>query len=212
MKARPYPWYYTVNDRPAMIDSLPDGGADCYVFDFASGDLVVERAYLSDTLPGSGKDVEQLTEEEFGRVPAWRCKDVLHRWAERVCLFPGGSPAQILEAVGVDRALVPNGTAMEMNPPPLGADKVMVSGSAAYIDVRLPEGPITRAHLDARFGTGSMVPRLGASHPQLVAYEVRVSADGVQGRCTVFAHFRHGTEDAAPASAVVLRGERAERS
>ena len=87
-----------------------------------------------------------------------------------------------------------------------------VNGRPAMIDLRLPEGPITRAHLDARFGTGSMVPRLGASHPQLVAYEVRVSADGVQGRCTGFAHFRHGTEDAAPASAVVLRGERAERS
>ena len=87
-----------------------------------------------------------------------------------------------------------------------------VNDRPAMIDLRLPEGPITRAHLDARFGTASMVPRLGASHPQLVAYEVRVSADGVQGRCTGFAHFRHGTEDAAPASAVVLRSERAERS
>jgi len=208
MTAKPYPWYYTVNDRPVMIEQLPDGGVDCLVFDVATGDFVVDREYLSYTLPGSGKDVEQLTEDEFARVVSSRCADVLQRWAERLCRSHGGSAAELIETLGLDRQLVQRGTVMELEPPPLGADKVMVSGGAlglAHVDVRLPEGALTRAHLDARFGAGRTLPRVGAHHPQVIAYDVTVA--GAPGRCTVFGHFRRGTNDAAPASAVVLRTE-----
>jgi hypothetical protein len=69
--AKPYPWYYAVNDRPVKIVLLPDGGADCLVFDFATGGFVPDRSYfarVSDT--GVGKDVDQLTEEEFETLVA----------------------------------------------------------------------------------------------------------------------------------------------
>lgn len=64
--SKPFPWYYAVNDRPVKIVMLPDGGADCLVFDWTSGAFVPDRSYfekVSDT--GIGKDVDQLTEPQF---------------------------------------------------------------------------------------------------------------------------------------------------
>lgn len=211
MTAKPYPWYYTVNDRPVMIDKLPDGGVDCLVFDFASGDFVVDRDYLSYTLPGSGKDVEQLDEAEFARVISARCADVLHRWAEKLCRTQGGAPAQLVQALGLppDRELVPRGGAMDLEPAPLGADRVIVTGGElglANIDVRFAEGALTRANLDARFGTGRALPRIAAHHPQMIAYDVAVS--GAPARCTVFGELRQGTGADAPVAGVMLRTER----
>ncbi len=68
MKKKPYPWYYAVNDRPVKIVRLPNGGADCLVFDFDTGGFTPDRAYLAYLVPGSGKDVDQLTEAEFERL------------------------------------------------------------------------------------------------------------------------------------------------
>jgi hypothetical protein len=68
---RPLPWYYAVNNRPVNIVQLPDGGADCLVFDFASGDFIPDRSYFSRiSETGIGKDVDQLTEAEFERLVA----------------------------------------------------------------------------------------------------------------------------------------------
>lgn len=64
--SKPYPWYYAVNDRPVKLVELPDGGLDALVYDFATGELVADRSYfarVSET--GIGKDVDQLTAEEF---------------------------------------------------------------------------------------------------------------------------------------------------
>lgn len=68
---KPFPWYYAVNDRPVQIVELPSGGADALIFDFATGGFVPDRSYfgrVSDT--GIGKDVDQLTAEEFHRLVA----------------------------------------------------------------------------------------------------------------------------------------------
>ena len=71
MTTKPYPWYYAVNDRPVKIVLLPDGGADCLVFDFTTGDFVPDRSYFSRTIEtGIGKDVDQFTEAEFNTLVA----------------------------------------------------------------------------------------------------------------------------------------------
>ncbi|MEO6457396.1 MAG: hypothetical protein ABIO92_03845 [Chloroflexia bacterium] len=68
---KPYPWYYAVNDRPVKIVLLPDGSADCLVFDFTTGGFIPDRSYLSRTLEvGIGKDVDQFTEAEFEQIVA----------------------------------------------------------------------------------------------------------------------------------------------
>lgn len=73
MALKPFPWYYAVNDRPVKIVLLPNGGADCLVFDFATGDFVIDRSYFARTTEtGIGKDVDQLTEEEFEHLVAWQ--------------------------------------------------------------------------------------------------------------------------------------------
>lgn len=210
MSDKPYPWYYTVNDRPVMIDRVEDGGIDCLVFDMTTGDFAPDRDYLTYTLPGSGKDVDQLTEDEFSAVVSRRSADVLRRWAEKLCATNRGTPAEIVAALGIgrDRETVARGSnVVELDPPPLGADKVMITGgepSAANIDVRFTPGPLTRAHLDTVFGAGSAVPRVSATHPQSIAYEVRSGS----GRCTVFGQFRQGSGPTDPVNAVVLRTER----
>jgi hypothetical protein len=72
---KPYPWYYAVNDRPVQIVALPDGGADCLVFDFDTGGFTPDRAYFAHVAPGSGKDVDALTAAEFERLVAARRAD-----------------------------------------------------------------------------------------------------------------------------------------
>ena len=69
--SKPYPWYYAVNDRPVKIVLLPDGSADCLVFDFTTGGFIPDRSYFSRTLEtGIGKDVDQFTEAEFEQIVA----------------------------------------------------------------------------------------------------------------------------------------------
>jgi hypothetical protein len=69
--AKPYPWYYAVNDRPVKIVQLPDGGTDALVFDFTTGSFIPDRSYLARVAEtGIGKDVDQLTEGEFQALVA----------------------------------------------------------------------------------------------------------------------------------------------
>jgi hypothetical protein len=90
--------YYAVNDRPVAVVPTADGGADCVVFDFATGELVPDRSYFGYVTPGSGKDVDALTEAAFeARLAAYRAEagarataQVLD-WARR--LGQAGRPA-----------------------------------------------------------------------------------------------------------------------
>jgi hypothetical protein len=69
----PGPRYYLVNDRPVAVVPTPDGGEDCVVFDFATGELAPDRSYFEYLIPGSGKDVDAVTKAEFdARVAACR--------------------------------------------------------------------------------------------------------------------------------------------
>lgn len=62
--SRPYPRYYTVNDRPVKVVELADGGADVLVLDWATGAFTPDRSYW-EHLSAHGKDVDQLNESAF---------------------------------------------------------------------------------------------------------------------------------------------------
>jgi hypothetical protein len=91
--AKPFPWYYAVNDRPVKLVALPDGGCRALVFDFATGGFIPDTSYfgrVSDT--GIGKDVDQFTEEEFeGRVAALRQALSEERRARPIVWEPTGN-------------------------------------------------------------------------------------------------------------------------
>jgi len=61
-----YPRFYTVNDRPVKLQTLPSGELEVLVVDPVTGMLVRDMSYLSRTAEhGIGKDVDALTEAEF---------------------------------------------------------------------------------------------------------------------------------------------------
>lgn len=62
-RPEPYPWFYTVNDRPVKFVELPTGELDVLVYDWRTGELVRDMSYLSRVFGGG--DVDKLTESEF---------------------------------------------------------------------------------------------------------------------------------------------------
>jgi hypothetical protein len=62
--AKPYPWYYAVNDRPVKIVQRPDGSGDALAFDWSTGGFVTDRSSFARTLE-HGMDIDALTEEQF---------------------------------------------------------------------------------------------------------------------------------------------------
>lgn len=63
-----YPAYYLVNDRPVKLVLTPGGGLDALVFDWKSGAFLPDRSYFAKVSEvGIGKDVDSLTEGEFGQ-------------------------------------------------------------------------------------------------------------------------------------------------
>ena len=68
---KPYPRYYAINDRPVKVDQLPTGEVSVLVFDFTTGELVRDESYSSRVFSrGSGEEVDNLTEAQFGRLVA----------------------------------------------------------------------------------------------------------------------------------------------
>lgn len=148
--AKSYPWFYAVNDRPVAIVETPSGDRDCLVFDFTSGNLTPDRAYFSEVVPGSGKDVDSLTQQEFADLVAACRVDVLYRWAERLCR--GEDMHQIAS----------------LDPPPLGALSVHVESKS--IELTLPSNTFAQADIEHRFGPGQ--PMTG---PDLLTYELPIA-------------------------------------
>lgn len=69
---RPYPWFFTVNDRPVKFEQAPSGELDVLAWDFGTKQMVSDLSYLSAVFE-PGKDVEELTEAAFNeRVAALR--------------------------------------------------------------------------------------------------------------------------------------------
>jgi hypothetical protein len=196
-----YPRYYAVNDRLVALAEVEGGGVDCLAFDFVTGDFVVAREYSEALTPGSGKDVDAFTPEEFARVLAERRAEVLVDWARRIAAGSGETPDGLLRDLGIDRALVPWYGDEVIEPPPLGATRVRLRGgvpSMASVEVSPAAGTLTLGMLDARLGERQELPRLHWDSPYTLAYDVR-SADP-PGRCTVFART---LESPGPDTAVV---------
>jgi hypothetical protein len=188
--------FYTVSDRPVAVVPTQDGGADCVVFDFATGELVPDRSYFGYVTPGSGKDVDALTEAEFeARLAACRAEAGvraaarLRHWAQRLCATAGPA-ADVAAALGLSGP-ASRGDVM-VDPPPRGCDRmrvITVRGDGAAIEVQPTGSLLTRAVLDAEFGLARELPILPDSWLEgHVGYQVTVQGAGAQ--CLISAHFR----------------------
>jgi hypothetical protein len=202
--------FYAVNDRPVAVVATADGGSDCVVFDFATGELVPDRSYFAYVTPGSGKDVDVLTAAEFGaRLAAYRADAAgravaqVRTWAEQLCATADG-PAQIAAALGLGAAHGRDEIAVDPPPPGytrLEIARVMTTGIS--VTLRPAGRLLTRMVLDEAFGAGRDVPRVHPDRVQHVAYDIAVT--GAPATCMIFAGFEHPD---APAREIMLRRDR----
>jgi hypothetical protein len=101
------PRFYAVSDRPVALVPTADGGEDCVVFDFATGEMLPDRSYFEYVTPGSGRDVDALTEAEFeSRLATCRAEAgataaaLVRGRAERLCAATGAGARTKLEPAG----------------------------------------------------------------------------------------------------------------
>lgn len=188
--------FYTVNDRPVAVLRTADGGADCVVFDFATGELTPDRAYFAHVTAGSGKDVDALTEAEFeARLVSCRADAgaqaaaQVREWAQRL-LAAEGAAADIAAALGLAGTGVGGGSAA-VDPPPPGYSAVTVTAEPRRVSVKLrPAGRLlTRPILDAQFGPARELPIFPDSFDEgHLAYSV--AAPGTPALCTIYVRIR----------------------
>lgn len=193
----PGPRFYAVNDRPVAVVPTAQGGTDCLVFDFATGEMVPDRSYFGYVTPGSGKDVDVLTEAEFeARLAASRAAagslaaGQLREWARQLCAATG-TAADVAAALGFPGA-APAADAVTVDPPPPGYHEMKVSSSRGRrASLRSAGRLLTREVLEAGLGPGREIPIFPDSWDEgNVVYRVVVS--GVRGQCEIGARFRHG--------------------
>jgi hypothetical protein len=186
--AKPYPWFFAVNDRPVVVVATPSGAADCLVFDFVSGNLIPDRSYLSET---TSEGAEELTQPEWARLMAERRVDVLAIWAERLCQAKSGSAEDLLTAIGAS-----------MKPAPLGATEIRVRGGEvgqAHVELILPPGTIAKDILDERFGESR------ALQHDIIRYDV--TQLGAPCSCSIFASFTESPQPRSTVKTITLRLE-----
>jgi hypothetical protein len=175
------------------------GGTDCLVFDFATGEMVPDRSYFGYVTPGSGKDVDVLTEAEFeARLAASRAAagsqaaGQLREWARQLCAATG-TAADVAAALGFPGA-APAADAVTVDPPPPGYHEMKVSssrGRRASATLRPAGRLLTQEVLEAGLGPGRELPIFPDSGDEgHVAY--RVEVPGVPGQCMVSVRIRRG--------------------
>jgi hypothetical protein len=191
--------FYAVNDRPVAVVPTAQGGADCVVFDFATGEMVPDRSYFGYVTPGSGRDVDVLTEAEFeARLATSRSRagalatGRLREWAEQLCAATG-TAADVAAALGFPGA-APAADEVTVDPPPPGYHEMKVSssrGRRASATLRSAGRLLTREALEAGLGPGREMPIFPDSGDEgNVVY--RVVFPGVPGQCDIRARFRRG--------------------
>jgi hypothetical protein len=166
-----------------MIVRTAEGGADCVVYDWASGSFVTDRSYFTRTIPSDFKDVDTLTEEQMRAIVAGLRADLVatmaHRLGERTA---GSDDVSAIERLGLDPAVPPfDGDHMET----LAAGGLLVIG---------PE-LVVRHLLDAALGP----PGTGPAPADCVAAVYTTTGND---RCQVMAVF---PTDAPTAEAVLLQ-------
>jgi len=189
---------------------VPGGGLDCVVFDFATGELVPDRAYFGYVMPGSGKDVEVLSEAEFGaRLAAYRAQAGaeaaarVRQWAEQVCAT-AGTAVQVAAALGFHGSLA-DGDITVVHPPAgysaVRVETVVRTGVA--VELRPAGRLLTRAVLDAEFGEGSEMPIDPEGY--LLPFAYRADVAGAAAHCSIFAQFEHRSLTSAAVQVTLRR-------
>jgi hypothetical protein len=194
-----YPRFYAINDRPIAVVETPAGAPECLVFDFVSGNLIVDRSYLAELTGGGEGDHEELTQQQFAHLVGERRVEVLQIWAERLCRAASGSAEDLLTAIGA-----------AMKPAPLGANEIRVRGGEigmANIELDLPPNTVTKGELDVTLGECREVPRPGEGAAHAVVYDVE--DPGSPNRCSVFASFNDAPKENSSVKTVMLRVDKA---
>jgi hypothetical protein len=136
--------------------------------------------------------------------------DQIRTWSEALCTLPPIDFAGTLAALGISGSLVPKTRDYSIvEPPPAGTSRLGLTrenlgknkGHLGEVEIALAGGTITRADLDARFGAGSIAPRVDFDRPHVVDY--RVEIPGAPFRCTVLASF--ADEPTATSAATQIR-------
>ena len=120
---------------------------------------------------------------------------ILRSMAERLCSVATGTEAEIRSAL-----------AMQMEPAPLGAREIEVSGgvlSRASVEIRFSPPVLTRADLDSVFGQAEALPRTGPGAAHVLFYDLRVA--GKPARVSVFARFREPPKPTSGTTGILLR-------
>jgi hypothetical protein len=178
--------YYAVNDRPVAIVPTANGGQDCLVYDFASGELLPDRSYFEQVSPGSGKDVDSYSENEFAaRVAALRAESAkqavarLRAWLEAL----GGATGDVsatAAAMGFSGRLERGDFVVE--PTPGGYTKFVIRDLRGDVGLELrPLGSLlVPAICDAEFGQGRKLPIVDVQTAASIAYPPIKAAKSVE--------------------------------
>lgn len=194
--------FYLVNDRPAALIRTPNGGTDCVVFNFATGELEPDRLYFGYLTPGSGKDVDVLTETQFeARLAACRAEAgarfaaELRQWAGQLCATAGAGEEIMLALQPFRRDA---GDSVSLDLPPSGYRRIRMTadkGREAWVQLRLELEPagrlLTREVLDAEFHVKRELPILPESGMQGHVWYHDVTVPGALVTCDVTAQFRN---------------------
>jgi hypothetical protein len=203
----PSPRFYLINDRPAAIVPTLDGGADCVVFSFATGELEPDRSYFGYLTPGSGRDVDVLTEAEFEtrlracrREAGGRSAAELGQWARQLCTPagalcpPAGADPDIALALGPFARTA--GDSVRLDLPPSGYRRVNLAVDrkrAGWVQVVVELQPagclLTREVLDAEFRAERELPIFPDSGRQGHVRYHDVTVPGAPAACEVTAQF-----------------------
>jgi hypothetical protein len=187
--SKPYPWYFAVNGR--LVQLVDEG--DCVALDMRTGNFVIDRSYLTQVAPGSGKNVEELTAPLFAQRVATVRADLVRTWAERLCHAKSTDETGLTAALGVP-----------LSPAPLTATRVIVrGGTVPKIELELPLNVFIRGDFDARLGESQELPRTGPYASYQVAY--RVAPADAPRRCTVIASFEDKPVNDTAMTGVLLR-------
>ncbi len=197
----PSPRFYLVNDRPVAVIPTVTGGTDCVVFNWATGELEPDRSYFAYLIPGSGKDVDVVTETQFEeRLAAYRAEAgarsaaELRQWARHLCAAPG-EEEEILLALQPFRS--DNGDDVSLSLPPSGYRRIRLAvgkGRRDWVTTRLELEPagrlLTREILDAEFRVKRELPIMPESGMQGHVWYHDVTVPGGDATCEVTAQFR----------------------
>ncbi|HSF87713.1 MAG TPA: hypothetical protein VLG28_18885, partial [Acidimicrobiia bacterium] len=189
-----YSAYYAVNDRPVKFVQLADGGVDCLVLDMQSGRFVPDRSYFAAVAPGSGKDVDQLSPQDFDALVMLQRARLLRTWCERLSAAVTTEEQYLVAALGVT-----------LEPRPLEAEQIYVSGGGAApnIELWLQPNTLTREALDLALGTARAVPTIPSGDFRSVVYTVTVPSGFY--KVSAFADFEGSVQPRATVRKVILR-------